>query len=169
MENFRWDVTLSPELFDLQPPAGYIDMTGAPAGTNEELAEITAALRTYAETSDGHYPPITRADREHETLATRLREQLGIPVGFESSEAATEHEAYPRYCKAKLGFNAISRIQRDNFHFGYFGESVGPADAGKVLMHWECDVGSYRVIYGDLKSEIVTGTQLRSLLQQDKK
>ncbi len=163
LENFRWGVALSAELFDPQPPAEYVDITPAPQGSTEQVSEITASLRTYAEASDGHYPPNATADHTGKTLSDRLKTQLGIPRN--DDEAAVEHNAYPRYRKASLGFQTIRAIAQDNFHFNYFGDNVGPADGDKVLMHWELDVGKYRVIYGDLKSTIVTESQLRSLLK----
>ncbi len=161
IENFRWDVTLSPELFNPQLPADYIDVTPAPADSNEQVAEIVTALRTYAEVADGRYP--TRIDSSLSNVKSQLRAQLGFPMNSWSPE----QEGYARYCKAVLGFDTIGKIQRENLHFGYFGQSVGLKDVAKVLMHWERDVGNYRVIYGDLKSETVTEFQLRELLQQN--
>lgn len=38
----------------------------------------------------------------------------------------------------------------------YYGESVGPDDADKVLLKWKVSDDQYRVIFGDLTAEDVT-------------
>jgi len=45
----------------------------------------------------------------------------------------------------------------------YYGESVGPDDADKVLMRWKVSDNEYRVIYGDLHIETVTPAKLAEL------
>jgi len=45
----------------------------------------------------------------------------------------------------------------------YYGESVTPADADKVLLRWKISDSEYRVIYGDLHAETVTPEKLAEL------
>jgi hypothetical protein len=45
----------------------------------------------------------------------------------------------------------------------YYGESVTPADADKVLLRWKVSDNEYRVIYGDLHVETVTAEELAEL------
>ena len=54
--DFRWNIVLDPKLFDTAPPEGYADIT--PPDDVKTLAEITAALRLYADLSSGKYPAI---------------------------------------------------------------------------------------------------------------
>jgi len=67
-----------------------------------------------------------------------------------------------------MGLSTINVIQKENPDSGYFGKTVGPTDTGKVLFYWKLLDGSYRVIYGDLKSETVDEKRLRSLVKQKK-
>ena len=45
----------------------------------------------------------------------------------------------------------------------YYGESVGPNDADKVLLRWKVSEGQYRVILGDLTTLDVTAEELPEL------
>jgi len=45
----------------------------------------------------------------------------------------------------------------------YYGESVTPADADRVLMRWKVSDSEYRVIYGDLRVETITAEKLAEL------
>ena len=61
------------------------------------------------------------------------------------------------------GFAWINSILRENADAAYYGKEVGPDDKDKVLLRWKLDDGRYTVIFGDLRSEIVTPARLRTL------
>ena len=43
----------------------------------------------------------------------------------------------------------------------YYGETVGPDDAGAVLMRWKTSENMYRVIFADLSAADVTPEELK--------
>ncbi|HUV66124.1 MAG TPA: hypothetical protein VMW24_19685, partial [Sedimentisphaerales bacterium] len=45
----------------------------------------------------------------------------------------------------------------------YYGKTVTPKDADKVLMRWKVSDSEYRVIFGDLHAETVTADALAEL------
>jgi hypothetical protein len=45
----------------------------------------------------------------------------------------------------------------------YYGKTVTPKDADKVLLRWKVSGNEYRVIYGDLHAETVTPEKLAEL------
>ncbi|MHC4103921.1 MAG: hypothetical protein ACYSR9_03190, partial [Planctomycetota bacterium] len=45
----------------------------------------------------------------------------------------------------------------------YYGKTVTPKDADKVLMRWKASDNEYRVIFGDLHAETVTAEELAEL------
>ena len=45
----------------------------------------------------------------------------------------------------------------------YYGKTVTPEDANKVLLRWKISDNKYRVIYGDLHAETVTAKKLTEL------
>lgn len=162
MENFRWDVALADELFQPEPPAGYTDTTPEPPDPDKQVAKIAAALRIYAEAFDGAYPQVKMVYGD--VTSARLRERLGIPA---DPREASKHEAFSRYLESLAGFATLNTIQRENADTGYFGKTVGPEDAGKVLFYWRLEDGNYQVIYGDLRTESVDADRLRSLVKQE--
>ena len=48
----------------------------------------------------------------------------------------------------------------------YYGDSVLPGDADRVLMRWKISDDQYRVIFGDLTAETVSAQQLAELEKQ---
>jgi hypothetical protein len=54
-------------------------------------------------------------------------------------------------------------LQWDNKDPAYYGKTVTPKDADKVLMRWKVSDSEYRVIYGDLHAETVTPEKLAEL------
>jgi hypothetical protein len=45
----------------------------------------------------------------------------------------------------------------------YYGKTVIPKDADKVLLRWKLDDGQYRVIFGDLIAKTVMAEELAEL------
>lgn len=167
MENFQWDVSLEPELFDPQPPADYKELTPPAPDPDQQAAAITAGLKIYAEAFDGRYPPVEKIYGD--LISASLSRKLGLPDPIfgdpASAKKLREHEAYPRYREASRGIAEINGIQRENPDSAFFGKTVGPDDAEKLLFYWKLDDGSYRVIFGDLKSETATAARLGGLLE----
>jgi len=54
-------------------------------------------------------------------------------------------------------------LQWDKKDPAYYGKTVTPKDADKVLMRWKVSDNEYRVIYGDLHAETVTLEKLAEL------
>lgn len=160
MDGFQWNITLKAELFDVEPPRDYEDTTPkAPDG--KQFAQILVALKTYS-AAYGHYPKVDRILGD--VTSAQLRKKLGIPTGRYTREVVG-HKDFPSWLDASWGWGWINVVQNQNSYYGYFGKTVGPKDAGEVLMHWKVEDESYRVIYGDLKTEIVKAARLPSLLE----
>ena len=49
------------------------------------------------------------------------------------------------------------------FDAAYYGETVTAADGDKVLLRWQTGENEYRVIFGDLRAEMVDGKRLAEL------
>jgi hypothetical protein len=57
-------------------------------------------------------------------------------------------------------YNGLEWNKKDS---AYYGKTVTPKDADKVLMRWKVSDNEYRVIYGDLHAETVTPEKLAEL------
>jgi hypothetical protein len=154
--DMQWNLDLEANLFDTTPPEGYADVTPKPPALEEQVRQITEALRIYAEASGGFYP---RQDIHGVGTTENLCKMLGLvkfPAGEMEGNAGKAE-------KARIGFNQVSRLEHDNSDLAYSGKTVGPKDKDKVLLRWKLDKGRYEVIFGDLHNETVTAQKLHSL------
>jgi hypothetical protein len=161
MEGFKWNISLRPELFDVQPPYDYEDKTRGPPN-DKEIAQILGALKTYS-IAYGHYPQVDEI--QGDIISADLRKKLGIPAGA-LGKSVVEHKDYPRWMDASFGWGWMNVLHNQNSDCSYFGKTVGPKDAGRVLTHWKLKDERYFVIYGDLKTETVTAARLQSLSEK---
>jgi hypothetical protein len=154
--DMQWNLDLEANLFDTTPPEGYADVTPKPPALEEQVRQITEALRIYAEASGGFYP---RQDIHGVGTTENLCKMLGLvkfPAGEMEGNAGKAE-------KARIGFNQVSRLEHDNSGLAYSGKIVGPKDKDKVLLRWKLDNSRYEVIFGDLRAETVTTEKLHSL------
>ncbi len=176
MKDFQWNIDLEAKLFDPTPPEGYSDAVPEPIPLAAVVQWITDGLRIYSEAAGGRYPQVKKVLHAQET-AEDLCKMLGVSARaasrggggrFGSSTGKKPKPELPRdpalrAGMGRQGFSQIEAIQRNNPDAAYYGNTVGPKDKDKVLLRWKLDDGKYEVIFGDLRSEIVTAERLRAL------
>jgi hypothetical protein len=149
--NCQWNIDLDPATFEPVEPAGY-DNTTWPTEEDNAVEKIVQALRLYARLSGGLYPRVTKLDGatihdEMVRLATAV-----APTQTQADRVTTLEEIE----QATAGLGWLTRILKNVHHTGYYGTDVGLGHSEKVLLWWPVDMeDSYRVIYGDLRSEIL--------------
>jgi len=145
--------------------------------TPERLAELEAALpkEPMEETAIqglkqcvelfGNYP----GSIDYEGLSTAF-EKSETPAALrlkEETKGLTKQEKDIRLIRA-----AMPTLNLSGFYYGlvqdkkdpaYYGKTVTPKDADKVLMRWKLSDNEYRVIFGDLHAETVTPAKLAEL------
>jgi len=154
--DFRWNVIINSDDFKPHIPEDY----RAPVGDiivhpfDEENA--IKGLRSSAETN-GSYPVALTSRTSSEESKRR------IAAAYE--EASDEE-------RTKMTNEILSRAAPRVFYEGlvaenkdpaYYGKSVTPKDADKVLLRWKVSDNEYRVIYGDLCAETVSPEKLAEL------
>ena len=159
--DFQWDVSVDAAEFEPPPiPDGYKIKDIFPDLANEETA--IQGLKQCVELL-GNYP---------ERIALSY-----LWSGFEKSEI-------PAALRLKEELKGLTELERDykkmdalrpmrflnKFYLGlaskdsaYYGKTVTPKDADKVLMRWKVSDNEYRVIFGDLHAETVTAEALAKL------
>jgi hypothetical protein len=147
---------LDPKLFDPTPPKGYTDITPKPPALEDQIRDIIESLKIYAQASGGRYPANSVSYLDTTDDLCRLLGLRERPGGKKEGSAG-------KAAKAMAGFEQIGDIQAYNPDAAYYGKTVGPKDKDKVLLRWKLDDGRYEVIFGDLRSEAVTGERLRAL------
>lgn len=147
LERFEWDVKTE-GLFDPKPPAGYKLVATKPAERTEAMTKlIVQGLKAYREVA-GAYPKIEPFN------APKVAEELG-----KLAKKKVDVEALQ-------GIVLIGVLQSASKEAVYLGKTVGAEDKDKVLFRWKLEDGKYRVVFGDLRAETVSGDKLKELEKQ---
>jgi hypothetical protein len=165
--DFQWDVSVDPAEFEPPPvPEGYAVLGNSPDLVNEEttiqgLKKCVELLGNYPdpERLENFFTVIRSALEKSETpAALRLKEEI---------KGLSKQEKDIRFTRAAIPiinltefYNALVQDKRDP---AYYGKTITPKDADKVLMRWKLSDNEYRVIYGDLHAENVTPEKLAEL------
>jgi len=153
VRDIQWNIDLDPKLFDTTPPKGYTDVT--PKLTlDEQVRQITEALKIWAEANAGHYPRSSGGPVYDEFC------KIFSVASWRTAGVTKEKSAKAK--KAIAGIDLILHIRAYSPEFAYNGK-IGPKDKDKVLLRWRLDDGRYEVILGDLRAETVTAERLRAL------
>ncbi len=154
--DIQWNIDLDPKLFDPTPPQGYTDDTPKPPPLADQVRDIVAAMKIYADASGGCYPA---TDVDMIDTTEDLCRLLGVkqwPGGKKEGNAGLAAKAIP-------GFDQMGHLHAYNTDFAYYGKIVSSTDKDMVLLRWQLDDGRYEVIFGDLHAETVTAKQLQAL------
>jgi len=167
MHDFQWDVPVDAAEFEPVIPDDY---TGTVIKYPAHITEETAiqGLKVWVELL-GKYPEkITRGDDTDTVL--RLAEKSETPAAMrlkEESKGLTEDEIGNKLVDFLMPIRGLSRfystLRQGNKDPAYYGKTVTPKDADKVLLRWKVSDSEYRVIYGDLHAETVTPAKLAEL------
>jgi hypothetical protein len=156
--DFRWNVLVNVDDFKPIIPEGYLSFgeVTVPA-SNEDNA--TQGLRAFASLA-GEYPD----NLDPVSLNKKIRKLIGF--GIDTLEDLTDEE------KARLNSELMSIMAPAFFYEklvekdedpAYYGKTVTPKDADKVLMRWKLSDSEYRVIFGDLSVKTVIAEKLAEL------
>jgi len=153
--DFQWDAQIAPEAFSLEIPADYQPLARVDLGQMERGVQMVEALAYFAELSGGTYPTkLTPVDIVGEVGA--IYEKL------DAAGAAPEIDD-DMVIKLKYAATYVRELGDQGKKPAYYGDTVTSADTGKVLLRWKLDDGRYRVIFGDLRIEDVSGSRLAEL------
>lgn len=148
----KWNIDIDPTLFDTTPPKGYEDIT--PPSSDAAIAEVVAALQLYADLSGGHYPRVTTFN------ADAIRNEM-LSLAKYTGQRQEDWQKLQQIEQATVGLKRIAPVLRNTINAGYYGTAVSPQDKDKVLLWWNVvdprdpQESSYRVFYGDLRTEIL--------------
>lgn len=147
-DRFQWNQEFSADLFTPDIPAGYTLWTDRP----DEIACINS-LRLFAESTGGKYP--SRLDRGtmNQEMQDVEKTQQGISVRQMASGEYRRDTVWDAMWFEKM-------LVAKGHNVAYYGDRVTPADANAVLMHWDLSETERRVIWGDLRIETMSVTEL---------
>ncbi len=165
MHDFQWDVPVDAADFEPVIPEDYASLVVKyPAHITEEtviqgLKLLVELLGKYPENINDVDETVLRLAEKSETpAALRLKEEI---------KGLTDDEINNKLVDFLMPIRGLGRLYNglrwDNKDPAYYGETVAPKDADKILMRWKVSDSEYRVIYGDLHAETVTPEKLSEL------
>ncbi|MBN2271583.1 MAG: hypothetical protein JXN61_13275 [Sedimentisphaerales bacterium] len=158
--DYRWDIPVDPAEFKTVIPNDYTLIGGTPSKV-PTVTEETAlhGLKQCVELF-GKYPEeinltclFSELDKSQVPAALRLKDELKGLNGPEQDKKRW-NALQPMLC---LNMFYVGLAGSDS---QYYGQSVTPANADKVLMRWKVSDNEYRVIFGDLHVETITAEKL---------
>jgi hypothetical protein len=168
--DFQWDIPV--DVSEVEPPGvpdGYaVLVEKSPGVVNEQvviesLKQYADLLGKYPENLDLKGPPPSMAlqfelDKSDSAAATQLKEELKALAGLERANRLAD-AALPMRRSCTFYMN-LTNGRKDP---AYYGKTVTPKDADKVLLRWKISDSEYRVIFGDLHAETVSPQKLAEL------
>ena len=166
MHDFQWDVVV--DAAEFEPPVIPDDYTGTVVKYPDHITEETAiqGLKVLVELL-GKYPEniynvddtvLQLAEKSETPAAMQLKEEI---KGLTKDEIGNKLVDFLMPIRGLGRFYSL--LHYDKKDPAYYGKTVTPKDADKVLLRWKVSDGEYRVIYGDLHAETVTPEKLAEL------
>jgi len=170
MHDFQWDIPVDAAEFEPVIPDDYTGrVVKYPAHITEETA--IQGLKVLVELL-GNYPESFNDMIIHlnSTVLRSALEKSETPAAMrlkEEIKGLTEDEIENKLVDFLMPIRGLDRfyanLSRANKDRAYYGKTVTPKDADKVLMRWKVSDNKYRVIFGDLHAETVTLEKLAEL------
>jgi len=161
MHDFQWDVPVDAAEFEPPISDGYTVRVIKLPPSNEETAIL--GLKLLVELLDEYPEKISDVD-------LRLAQKSKTPAAMrlqEGLKGLTEGEITIKLADFLMPIRGLGRFYRwlqfDKKDPAYYGKTVSPKDADKVLWMWKVSDNEYRVIFGDLHAETVTSEKLAEL------
>jgi len=147
--DFRWNVIINPDDFEPNIPEDYRTSGDIiiPA-FNEENAIM--GLKLWADAFEKYPVNLETIGQEYRTLSGLDPNSYNDMSNEERTRKTSE---VMQMIAPSLLYKSLVDESREPV---YYGETVGPDDADKMLLRWKLDDGQYRVIFGDLHAETVT-------------
>ncbi len=152
--DFEWNAELPPTLFEPRLPMDRAPMFDLGIPTVDERHAIEG-LQVFADVLRGQYPdrPVIM-DALMQYFDYRHRHPVGQPQRWHELEELNA---------VRSTFEFIRGLQAADCEVVYRGEDITPLDYDRVLLRWRLQDGSYRVVFGDLRTDTVDAGRLAEL------
>jgi len=156
-DGFQWDIPIAPALLKPEIPNDYELLAQGNWDTGNEGEEIIDVLRLFVEFADGKYPESLKLMTVAKAIAPALRKKfpLGPPL--------QDKEFLARLMKVDMVGMTYATLEKDGKDPAYYGDKVSIESPDAVLFRWKIDDGTYRVVFGDLRTEDVSAEKLAEL------
>jgi hypothetical protein len=156
-DNFQWDIEIAPAQLKPEIPDDYELMAQGTWAAGEEGKEIIDVLRLFVEFADGKYPASLKTMTVANAIAPALRKK------FPRGSTELSKELIARLMKVDMVGTLYTTLEKEGKDPAYYGDKVSAESPQAVLFRWKIDDNSYRVVFGDLRTEDVSAEKLAQL------
>ena len=153
-DSFQWDIDIEPALLEPEIPDDYELIAQATWESGNEGEEIIEVLRLFVEFADGKYPSSLKTMTVANAIAPALKKKFPQQPGKEVIE---------RLIKIDMVGRMYTILEKDGKEPAYYGDKVTADHPDAVLFRWKVDDDTYRVVFGDLRTEDVSADRLAEL------
>ena len=153
-DSFQWDIEIEPALLEPEIPDDYELIAQATWESGNEGEEIIEVLRLFVEFADGKYPSSLKTMTVANAIAPALKKRFPQQPGKEVIE---------RLIKIDMVGRMYTILEKDGKEPAYYGDKVTADHPDAVLFRWKVDDDTYRVVFGDLRTEDVSADKLAEL------
>jgi hypothetical protein len=171
--DFQWDVPVAAADFEPVIPDHYASwVVKFPPHITEENAVhgLKVLVELLGKYPENIYHIVPENINDKTPIVLRLVEKSETPAAMrlkEEIKGLTDDEINNKLVDFLMPIRGLGRfytwLEFDKKDRAYYGKTVAPEDADKVLMRWKVSDNEYRVIFGDLHAETVTPEKLAEL------
>jgi hypothetical protein len=156
-DNFQWNIEIKPTLFKPEIPDDYELMAQGKWETGNEGQEIIDILHLFVEFADGKYPASLKTMTVAKAIAPALEKK------FPPGSPKLSKELIARLMKVDMVGMMYTALEKDGKDPAYYGDKVSAESPEAVLFRWKINDDTYRVVFGDLRTEDVSPEKLAEL------
>jgi len=171
--DFQWDVPVAGAEFEPVIPDHYASwVVKFPPHITEENAiqGLKVLVELLGKYPENIYHIVPENINDDAPTVLRLAEKSETPAALrlkEEIKGLTDDEINNKLVDFLMPIRGLGRFYRwlqfDKKDPAYYGKTVTPKDADKVLVRWKVSENEYRVIFGDLHTQTVTAEALAGL------
>jgi hypothetical protein len=171
--DFQWDVPVDAADFEPVIPEGYARLVVKyPSHITEETAiqGLKLLVELLGKYPENIYHIVPENINDDSPIVLRLAEKSETPAALrlkEEIKGLTDEQINNKLVDFLMPIRGLGMFYRwlqfDKKDPAYYGKTVTPKDADKVLMRWKVSDKEYRVICGDLHAETVAAEKLAEL------
>lgn len=156
-DNFQWDIKIDPARLLPEIPSDYELAAQGKWEAGKEGEEIIEVLRLFVEFADGKYPPSLKTMTVANAIAPAIKKKLSSDSGKPSKELLT------RLIKVDMVGTMYTTLENNGKDPAYYGDKVSASMPQAVLFRWKISADTYRVVFGDLRTQDVPADKLTQL------
>jgi hypothetical protein len=156
-DNFQWDIEIEPAMLKPEVPDDYELIAQGKWETGNEGEEIIEVLRLFVEFVDGKYPASLKTMTVAKAIAPAIKKK------FSPGSPKPSKELIARLMKVDMVGMMYTALEKDGKNPAYYGDKVSVESPDAVLFRWKINDDTYRVVFGDLRTEDVSAEKLAEL------